>query len=137
MFLCHSSADKPRARQLAQQLRALPVLPWLDEEQLLPRHDWEREIKNAIRTSHIVLTCLSARSVTKTGFVQREIAMALDIAEEQPEGTIYVIPVRFEECAVPERLRRWQWVDHWAVESFSRLTASFRSKALELGLSWT
>lgn len=137
VFLCHSSSDKPRARQLAQQLRVLPVSPWLDEEQLLPGHDWQREIRTAITNSHIVLTCLSARSITKAGFVQREIGMALDIADEQPEGTIFVIPVRFEECAVPERLRRWQWVDYWDVASFSRLTASFRTKALELGLFWT
>lgn len=136
VFLCHSSGDKPRARQLAQQLRVLPVVPWLDEEQLLPGQDWQHEIKNAIRTSHIVLTCLSARSITKSGFVQREIGMALDVADEQPEGSIFVIPLRFEECAVPERLRRWQWVDHWDVDSFSRLTDSFRRKALELGLSW-
>jgi hypothetical protein len=39
--------------------------------------------------------------VTKTGFVQKEIKIAPDAADEQPEGRIYIIPVRLEDCDVP------------------------------------
>ena len=34
----------------------------------------------------------------------------LDIAEEKPEGTIFVIPVKFESCELPERLSALEWV---------------------------
>lgn len=137
VFLCHSSVDKPRVRQLRQQLAALPVFPWLDEEQLLPGQDWQKEIESALRAAHVVLACLSAASAMRAGFVQREMKLALDIADEQPDRTIFVIPVRFDDCPVPERLRRWQWVDHSDVAAFSRLTAALRRRAQDLGLRWS
>jgi hypothetical protein len=43
--------------------------------------------------------------------VQKEIKFALDVADEQPEDTIFLIPLKLEECDVPERLARWHWVD--------------------------
>ena len=79
--------------------------PWLDEEDILPGHDWEHEIAGAVKSSAVVAVCLSANSVTKAGYLQKEIASALDMAAEQPEGHIFLIPVRLEECDVPERLK--------------------------------
>ena len=35
----------------------------------------------------------------------------MNIADEKPEGTIFVIPLRLEECTVPRRLRALQRVD--------------------------
>ena len=35
----------------------------------------------------------------------------LDTAEYQPQGRIFVIPVRLEECPVPECLSHWQYTD--------------------------
>lgn len=61
--------------------------PWLDEEDILPGQDWESEIRRAIRKSRYVLVCLSESSVTKSGFIHKEIKQALDIADEQPSGT--------------------------------------------------
>jgi cold shock CspA family protein len=136
VFMCHAGADKPRVRQFVQQLRALPVKPWLDEEDILPGRNWEIEISAAIEAAHVVIVCLSAQAVTKTGFVHKEITQALDVADEQPENSIYVIPVRFEICTVPERLRKFHWVDYWEAPAFSRLTAALRERAVELGLPW-
>jgi hypothetical protein len=40
-------------------------------------------------------------------YYKKEIKFALDEAEKQPEGTIFLIPLKLEECDVPERLQRW------------------------------
>ena len=45
----------------------------------------------------------------KSQYIQKEIKFALDVADEQPEGTIFLIPTKLEECDVPERLSQWQW----------------------------
>ena len=45
----------------------------------------------------------------------------LDVLDEMPEGKIYLIPVRFEACDVPERLGSRQWVDLFAPRGFERL----------------
>jgi hypothetical protein len=131
--MCHSSGDKAAARALTERLRSADVDPWLDDEQLLPGQDWEHEIRGALRASHAVLVCLSHTAVSKAGFVQREIKMALDLADEQPEGAIFVIPVKLEECAVPERLKRWQWVDYFDPDGFLRLLRALTQRAEDMG----
>jgi len=128
VFLCHSSSDKPAARALYQRLRADGFVPWLDEEDLLPGQDWNLEIRKAVRAAAAVIVCLSPASTTKEGYVQKEIAYALDVADEKPEGTIFVIPGRLEPCDVPDRLRRWQWVDLYEAGGYEKLLLSLRDR---------
>jgi outer membrane protein assembly factor BamD (BamD/ComL family) len=54
---------------------------------------------------------------------------ALDIADEKPDGTIYLIPARLEDCEVPERLNRWQWVDLYEDNGFIKLLRSLKLRA--------
>ena len=111
VFICHSSGDKERVRTLYGKLKRDGFTPWLDQENILPGQEWDSEIRKAVRTSDVVVVCLSESSITKEGYVQKEIKLALDVAEEKPEGTIFLIPARFEDCQVPHRLVGWQWVD--------------------------
>lgn len=134
VFLCHSSGDKSAVRALYQRLRTESVQPWLDEEDLLPGQRWQEEIPKAVRASGLILVCLSRASVTKAGYLQKEITIALDVATEQPEGTIFIIPVRLEECDVPDRLREWHWVDYFAEGGHERLMRSVRKRAADLGV---
>ncbi len=134
-FLCHSSGDKDAVRDLYHRLQGDGFEPWLDEEDLLPGQDWAREISRAVRAADVVLVCLSQASIAKTGFVQKEIGYALDAAEERPPGTIYVIPVKLEECEVPERLRQYQWVSLFEEGGYERLMRALRERASSLGLA--
>ena len=134
VFLCHASSDKPAVRDLYRRLRSDGVAPWLAEESLLPGQDWQLEIPKAVRSSDAVVVCLSSRAITKAGYVQKEIRYALDVADEQPEGTIFLIPLRLEECEVPERLRRWQWESLFQEKGYERLLHALRERAAHLGL---
>ncbi|HSU34673.1 MAG TPA: TIR domain-containing protein, partial [Propionibacteriaceae bacterium] len=64
---------------------------------------------------------------TKSGYVQKELLSALDVAAEQPEGGAYLIPVRLEECEMPDRLRRWHWVNLFEDGGYERLLRGLRS----------
>lgn len=138
VFLCHSSADKPAVRELYQKLRAEPwIQPWLDEEELFPGMDWNLEIEKAIEATDVILVCLSNNSITKEGYVQREIRIALDYADYKPEGTLFIIPVRLEECTPPKRLARWQYADYFdgvREKTFMRLLETLK-KHLEIIIS--
>jgi hypothetical protein len=96
------------------------------------------EIEKAVETADVVLVCLSDRSATKEGYVQRELKFVLDIALEKPEGTIFVIPLRLEECELPRRLRNWQYVDyflsHQKEKAYHKILTSLklRTNALEI-----
>jgi anti-anti-sigma factor len=135
VFLCHSSSDKTPVRELYHRLRLARAKPWLDEVDLLPGQVWEREIPAAVRGSDAVLVCLSLQSIGKTGYLQREIKFALDAADEQSDDSIFLIPARLQACEVPDRLRRWQWVDLFAVDGYDRLITALQARALALGRS--
>jgi tetratricopeptide (TPR) repeat protein len=133
VFLCHASGDKPAVRDLYRRLVAEGVDAWLDQEKLMPGQDWRLEIPRAVREADVVVVCLSNNSVTKEGYIQKEIRFALDAAKEKPEGTIFLIPVRLEDCPVPERLSRWQWVDLFEDNGFLRLLRSLKLRADRVG----
>ncbi|HEY0607900.1 MAG TPA: TIR domain-containing protein, partial [Herpetosiphonaceae bacterium] len=132
VFLCHSSNDKPEVRNLYYRLQNEGVRPWLDEVDLLPGQYWEEEIQKAVQSADIFIVCIS-NSVNSTGFLQKEINYALDIAEKQPKGTIFIIPVRLERCEVPDRLRRFQWVDLYEERGYSRLIQALHIRAKSIG----
>jgi hypothetical protein len=134
IFLCHSSGDKETVRSLYKRLRIDGFYPWLDEENLLPGQDWNQEIIRAVRNSDVVLVCLSEKAVSKAGYVQKEIRYALDVADEQPEGAMFLIPVRLEECDVPQRLSRWQWVNCFEDQGYARLLLALEVKATQMSL---
>jgi len=132
VFLCHSSNDKTAVRELYQKLRAEPwIQPWLDEEELYPGQDWNMEIEKAVVSSDVVIVCLSNGSINKRGFVQKELRFALDVALEMPEETIFVIPLRLEECTPPRSLRDWQYADYFEGQrerAYRRLLVSLKSR---------
>lgn len=134
VFLCHASEDKPAVRELYEKLQRDGFDPWLDEENLFPGQDWRHEISRVVRGSNVVLVCLSENAVSKTGYVQKEIKVALDVADEQPEGAIFIIPVKLEECDVPDRLSAWHWVNIDDAGGYERLVASLLSRSIELGI---
>ena len=134
VFLCHSKDDKPKVRELYRRLVADGFDAWLDEEKLMPGQDWDLEIRKAVRATDVVVVCLSNGSVTKTGYVQKEIRFALDVADEQPEGAIFIIPARIEECEAPLRLSKWQWVNLFEETGYERLKASLILRANKVGI---
>ena len=133
VFLCHASGDKPAVRDLYKRLIAEGVDAWLDQEKLLPGQNWRVEIPRAVREADVVVICLSNKSITKEGYIQKEIKFALDSADEKPEGTIFLIPARLEECPVPEQLGHWQWVDLFEENGFVRLLRSLKLRADRVG----
>ena len=54
---------------------------------------------------------MSKTSVSKRGFVQSELKRAVDVLNDIPEGQVYLIPVRLDDCEVPQALRHLHWVD--------------------------
>jgi hypothetical protein len=138
VFLCHSSNDKLAVRELYQKLHAEPwIQPWLDEEELYPGQDWNMEIEKAVEAADAIIVCLSKGSITKEGYVQRELRTVLDFADYKPEGTLYIIPVCLEECEPPRRLRAWQYADYFEGQrdrAFQRLLVSLKRRADTLGL---
>lgn len=133
IFLCHASVDKPAVRDLYRRLRADGFQPWIDEEDLIAGEDWEPAIRRAVREADVVVVCLTVAAATQAGYRHKEIGLALNVADEQPPGTIYIIPLRLEACDVPERLSRWHWVNLYEERGYERLVRGLSLRARDLG----
>jgi formylglycine-generating enzyme required for sulfatase activity len=132
VFICHASEDKSAVRKLCRRLDDAGFAPWIDERELLPGEDWDDRINVALHASQAVLVCLSRVAVSKAGYLQKEIAHALDVAEEQPEGATFLIPVKLEPCEVPRRLARWEFADLAQDGGFERLVATLQGRGRQI-----
>lgn len=133
IFLSYASPDHPVVRKLYEHLINLGADPWLDVENLLPGQDWKLEIQKALEDADVILLCLSKGSVNKEGYVQREMRLALDRGLEMPEGEIFLIPAKLEECDLPFRLHDYQWVDLFTESGMQRLIKSLNLRAERVG----
>jgi TIR domain len=129
IFLSYAREDEAQVRDVYRRLHAIEGFePWLDEEDLLPGQEWAREIPRALQTSDFILIFFSRIAVTKRGYVQREMKLALDAWEELPEGTIHTIPVRLDDCDVPEQFRRYHWANLFDPSGFDRIVRAIRTE---------
>ena len=129
VFLSYVKEDKAAVRELYNRLTDTNVDAWLDEVKLLPGQKWRYEVSKAIRETDAFVACLSKIAVSKVGFINREFKEALAFADEQPEGKIFIIPLRLQQCEVPERFRDIQWVDYFDQKGFPFLLESLKALA--------
>lgn len=121
VFLSYAKEDQSRVLKFYHKLFADNLKPWMDVHNIPPGYEWANLISNTIRKSRFFLVFLSNKSVNKTGFIQKEITDALKVVETQPEGQVFVIPVRLEECDVPERIAKWHWIDIYKYGGYKKL----------------
>jgi hypothetical protein len=134
VFLCHAHSDKDAVKALYSRLTKDGVDAWLDKEKLLPGQDWELEIRKAVREADVVVVCLS-KQFNQAGFRQKEVRLALDTAMEQPEGEIFIVPARLEECDTLESLRKWHWVDLFEEDGYELFIHALQTRADKIGAS--
>ncbi len=112
VFISYTKEDRERAERLADDLERHGVEIWIDSRDLKPGQNWQHEITKAIRASEYFLAFLSRRSLSRRGYVQKEIRIALEILEEFPIDDSFFIPVRLEECQpADDRIQALQWVN--------------------------
>jgi len=121
--------NKPAVLALYDRLKQAGYKPWLDKKDLIPGQIWRDEIPKAIKASQIFLACLSGKSANKQGYIQRELRIALDTLGQMLPGTIFFIPMRLEECEIPDlrlaevslNLRDIHQLDYWEEDGFEQL----------------
>ena len=129
IFLAHAHEDKEAVLELYDRLKKAGYKPWLDKRDLIPGQNWRLVIPKAIKDSHFFIACLSNRSIAKRGYIQNEFKIALNQLASLPSGSIYFIPLRLDECEIPDlrqdeyglNLRDIHWLDYWEADGFDQL----------------
>lgn len=126
VFLCHAKEDDSRIKNLYIRLREYDIDPWYDKEKLVVGDRWEKEIIEAIENTDFFAICLSQKSIKKTGFIQREIKLAVKEYQRRPQQLAFLLPVRLEPCEVPNikldevtTLSEFHWIDLFEEEENS------------------
>lgn len=134
VFVCHAKEDKPTVRELSRKLTADGFDVWLDETKLLPGHNWRAEISKGLESADVVIACLSNRSVKKEGYVQKELRYALELADDKPANTIFLIPIRLDGCDIPDQLADIHYVDLYQTDGYKKILYSLiaRAEALDI-----
>lgn len=140
-FLCYSKENSTDVREFRERLKAETWIdPWFDEEDILPGEKWEDLVTEAVHNSHAVIIFLSSFAVRTEGFFHVELKHALDSAAEKPDGTIFIIPIRLDDCQVPERLQPYQYVDYFGDAEqkdrvYTSLIKALKVRARDLGIT--
>jgi len=106
VFLAYAQEDRAAVKRLYWALHAAGFEAWMDIENLLPGQNWPRAIERAIETSDYFLGCFSSRSSNKRGHFQSELSYALGIASRVPADHAFFVPVRLDECRVPDHIAK-------------------------------
>lgn len=135
IFISYAKEDSLEANTIYEILKQNKFIAWIDTEQLLPGQDWDLEIQRAIEECNFFLACMSSNSISKEGYVQKELKRALDILDKQPEGSVYLIPVRLDECRVPKKFEKLQWCDFFEEGAIKQLLNAIKIGCERRGLT--
>jgi len=125
VFLIHAHSDRVTVHKLHQRLVRDGINAWLDAEQLQPGEDWQKEIRRAILKSDTVIVCLSNAFNKQHGYRHEELKLALEKANLLVDE-IYIVPVRLEECDMPESLRHLHRVDLFEKGGYKKLVRALK-----------
>lgn len=130
VFISYAKEDYKAASELYDYLCDWHFDPWLDKRKLLGGQGWDYEIKKALKEADFIILLLSQTSVAKRGYVQKEYRLALEYCEEKLDSDIYIIPYKIDECTVPDKLSKYQWIEmkNEKNEAFMSITSSLNSQ---------
>ncbi len=139
LFLSYAHEDYGAVGEVYKALREATLNPWMDKppspwgvEGIPLGADWDSYVQNKIEGAEMVLLFLSTVSVAKIGYVQREYRYALKCMESRPPGQSFVLPIRLDECKVPNltvdtmQLRKLNWFNLFE-EGVDGLVASIQA----------
>ena len=121
IFLNYATPDVEKVAEIDEFLLSVGMESWFAPRCITPGEQWKAAIQTAIQQSDFFIVCLSSNSVDRIGFLQKEIKTALEVTAEMPDGYIYLIPLRLENCHIPGTLRHFHFLDWFEAKARDKL----------------
>jgi ubiquitin-protein ligase len=122
IFLSYAREDVGLVSSVIASLEKKGHSVWVDNKDLFPGQNWKYEINKAIKKCDFFIACLSNKSISKRGFVQTELKTALEIYQQIPEGSIYLIPIRLNNCPIPDSISDTHCLDWFSKDADKKLS---------------
>lgn len=103
-FISYVREDKDRVDRLEAILKAAGVEVWRDTAALWPGENWRTKIREAVTKDALAfIACFSTNSEAREVSGQNEeLVLALDQLRLRRPDQVWLIPVRFDDCQVPD-----------------------------------
>ena len=135
IFLGYPSERLSEARAVLDFLTSLELVVWFDKESVLAGEDWRSAREKAQGAADLIIHIISPEVIIRPGEVQRELKLTLDLAKEQPFGTLFLIPVLVGGVSVPVELSQYQYVNFARDDWNYRVAKSIAHKYEQMGLA--
>jgi|SRR5579862_358398 len=103
IFFSYAREDAAFALKLASALRKAGAELWIDQLDIRPGEHWDNAVEAALKECPAFLVILSSRSVSSHNVLD-EVHYAIEEAKK-------ILPIMYETCKLPFRLRRLQYID--------------------------
>lgn len=133
VFMSYASPDREAVLEHHSWLERAGCNVWLDCKRILPGQDWDLVVNQALDKAALVLVFVSAQSVARRGYVQREIRRALERRLDQLDDDIFVIPILLDDAEPPRELRQFQFVKTTDSDFKNRLLSAIQLQLERLG----
>jgi TIR domain len=121
VFFSYAREDEARVAEIYRLVKSKGFRPWMDTRDIAGGEDWDLAIKRAIRRANFFLVFVSHFSLVKTGVLKAEMESGISIRQANLEHERFLIPVRLEECDLPDSLKPYQWINYFADDGPVRL----------------
>jgi hypothetical protein len=135
VFLSYPSEHGETAREVKNFVRSVGVQCWFDKDNLVAGEDWDRARSAALADAGVVVILCAIQTTSRIGVYQREVNDALRLLNDRPLGTVYIIPLRLEDVALPPELSRLQSVDYFEGHWRRKVAAGLARAVTERGES--
>lgn len=129
IFLNYAREDEVEVERIYLLLEANGYRPWMDNNQIQGGDNWEDRILSAIDNADLFIACLTSESVSKDGYVQKEIEYAL---KRQTTTQRFIIPLLLEDCKPQASLNKFDWVQYYRKGGITKLLQAIQASAQEL-----
>ncbi|ETX02531.1 MAG: hypothetical protein ETSY1_03245 [Candidatus Entotheonella factor] len=126
IILCHAFEDKKVVGRVYDALQEAGFEVWLDLESASDEQVWEPDVADCLRQAACMLVFLSKNSVRKIGSTHHEFGQLIDTWKDMQEGTVHTIPVRINDCEIPEVLSRLDHIDLFEDEGLEHVIRCLR-----------
>ena len=104
IFISYVSENIEIVDRLCQELKSHGIQVWLDRNDINPGSRWEQAIRRAIQQGAFFIACFSKEyNAREKTYMNEELTIAIEALRQQPTDRIWFIPVKLNECEIPDR----------------------------------
>ena len=119
VFISYAREDVQKVNKLYEGLIEYGFNAWKDDKSLMIGDNFDSKIEDAIETSDFAIVCLSKKSVSKIGYINKEFRMIVNTSKYRPFDIPYTLPIKLDGCTPPKEFKKFHWLDVSDFEEFN------------------